>query len=339
MKRYIYLFLLLLIICTPAIAGTIHSYTLKSPPDDADEIVIYDSDDGSTKKIEVGDISGSGSGINWSSYTDLTSLGNANEFIVNDSGTSKSINWEVFQTQLPSSSWISSGGVLYPTTTTDTIGIGTTENTNTISLAGSSSKSIGIVRNPSNSSGVNLTINAGGGTSGGTDLSGGDLILQSGQSTGTGKSNIILKTSKTSTTGSSDNIISERLVIVGGRPITEDTDTALFDISLSAGTTCGGQIFWETSNTDGTELQAYSGITSFAVANKGGTYTTTLTQNPLNDAKALTSGTIQTTWSITNGSNKITINVNNNSSFTPASGHPRINYQVMNNCYNTLTIL
>lgn len=85
MKNYIYLFLFLLIICTPAIAGTIHSYTLKSPPDDADEIVIYDSDDGSTKKIEVGDISGSGS-----------------------------------------SAWTDGGTSISPTTTSDTVGIGTT---------------------------------------------------------------------------------------------------------------------------------------------------------------------------------------------------------------------
>lgn len=93
MKKYLYLILFFLV-CVPAIAGTINSYTLKSPPDNADTIVIYDSDDGSTKKIEVGDISGSGTGINWSSYSDLTSLSAANEFIVNSSGTSKSINWE-----------------------------------------------------------------------------------------------------------------------------------------------------------------------------------------------------------------------------------------------------
>ena len=127
MKKYIYMALFLLTLCVPAIAGTIHSYTLKSPPDDADEIVIYDSDDGSTKKIEVGDISGSGSGINWSSYTDLTSLGNANEFIVNDSGTSKSINWEVFNTQI---GWSKAGTNIYTTTTSDSVTIGTTAPSN-----------------------------------------------------------------------------------------------------------------------------------------------------------------------------------------------------------------
>lgn len=130
MKKYLYLILFFLV-CVPAIAGTINSYTLKSPPDSADTVVIYDSDDGSTKKAQIGDISGSGSssGINWTAYTDLTSLANGNEFIVNDSGTSKSINWEVFQTQLPSSTsggWTDGGTNVYLTLTTDNVAIGTT---------------------------------------------------------------------------------------------------------------------------------------------------------------------------------------------------------------------
>jgi len=104
MKKYLYLILFFLV-CVPAIAGTINSYTLKSPPDSADTVVIYDSDDGSTKKAQIGDISGSSSaGINWTAYPDLTALTNGQEFLINNAGTSSSINWEVLQTQLPSSS-------------------------------------------------------------------------------------------------------------------------------------------------------------------------------------------------------------------------------------------
>ena len=86
MKKYLYLILFFLV-CVPAIAGTINSYTLKSPPDDADTIAIYDSDDGATKKILVGDISGSG-------------------------GTA--------------SGWTDGGTNVYPTDTTDNVAIGTT---------------------------------------------------------------------------------------------------------------------------------------------------------------------------------------------------------------------
>jgi hypothetical protein len=125
MKKYLYLILFFLV-CVPAIAGTINSYTLKSPPDDADIIAIYDSDDGSTKKIEVGDISGSGAGINWSSYPDLTALTSAQEFLINNAGTSSSVNWEIVQANVPTGGWTDSGTNLYTTTTTDTVSIGTT---------------------------------------------------------------------------------------------------------------------------------------------------------------------------------------------------------------------
>jgi len=143
MRKYIYLFLLLLVICTPAIAGTIHSYTEKNPPDSADEFVIYDSDDGSTKKVQIGNIpsSGSSSGINWTAYPDLTALTNAQEFLVNNGGTSSSINWEVFQAQLPSgtsSGWEDAGTTVSTITSTDSVGIGTANPTQKLELAGGS---------------------------------------------------------------------------------------------------------------------------------------------------------------------------------------------------------
>lgn len=169
MKNYIYLALFLLTLCVPAIAGTINSYTLKSPPDDADMIPIYDSDDGSTKKVQVGDISGSDTGISWSSYTDLTSLDNANEFIVNNSGVSKSINWEIVKPEIVSdinwlsitsnietsgtvtansfsgdgsaltginNGWTSSGSDVYSTNTSDNFGIGLNSPTGKLTIKG-----------------------------------------------------------------------------------------------------------------------------------------------------------------------------------------------------------
>ena len=125
MKKYLYLILFFLV-CVPAIAGTIGSYDLKSPPDDADELIILDSDDGSTKNILVGDISGNGAGINWSSYPDLTALVNSQEFLVNNAGVSSSINWEIFLTQIPSNGWTDGGSNIYNSNTNDNVGIGTT---------------------------------------------------------------------------------------------------------------------------------------------------------------------------------------------------------------------
>lgn len=61
MKKYLY-FILLFLICIPAIAGTIPSYTEKNPGESADLIVIYDNDDGSTKKVQLGNLPSSSGG-------------------------------------------------------------------------------------------------------------------------------------------------------------------------------------------------------------------------------------------------------------------------------------
>ena len=90
MKKYLYLILFFLV-CVPAIAGTINSYTLKSPPDDADTIVIYDSDDGSTKKIEVGDISET---INWDSIDNEIQNSSINwSSVINQEIQYQGVNW------------------------------------------------------------------------------------------------------------------------------------------------------------------------------------------------------------------------------------------------------
>ncbi len=342
MKKYLYLILFFLV-CVPAIAGTINSYTLKSPPDSADTVVIYDSDDGSTKKAQIGDISGSSSsGINWTAYTDLTALGNANEFIVNDSGTSKSINWEVFQTQIPTSSggWTDSGTSVYLTTSTDTIGIGTSGATNTINFGGNTARSIGILRQTTNADGNNLTINAGGGTSGGTDLDGGDLILQGGQPTGLGQSYVRLRAASSGTaTGTTENAPVDRVVVVPGKTITDDTPTDLFSIDVAAGTSCGGTIIWETSTVNaGLQFQIMSGITNYSVFNNAGTMTAALVSSP-NQAASITTGTLENLFIADQSSSTFTIKLSHNSSLTPTSGHPRIQYTLLNNCYKNVTIL
>lgn len=90
MKKYLYLILFFLV-CVPAIAGTINSYTLKSPPDDADTIVIYDSSDGSTKKIEVGDISET---INWDSIDNEIQNSSINwSSVINQEIQYQGVNW------------------------------------------------------------------------------------------------------------------------------------------------------------------------------------------------------------------------------------------------------
>ena len=61
--------------------------------------------------------------------------------------------------------------------------------------------------------GFNLTLNAGGATSGATDKAGGNLLLSSGISTGTGGSEIQFWTAPVSTTGTADNALTQKMVI------------------------------------------------------------------------------------------------------------------------------
>lgn len=183
MKKYSY-FILFFLVCVPAIAGTINSYTLKSPPDDADTLVIYDSDDGSTKKIEVGDISGSGAGINWSSYPDLTALTSAQEFLINNAGTSSSINWEVVQTQIPNQGWTDNGTVIYNTTTSDFVGIGTSSPTAALEIRKNGSNRYLRISSAPDLDGNVMQINSSGNVGIGTIDFSGRLWVSSTTSTG-----------------------------------------------------------------------------------------------------------------------------------------------------------
>lgn len=73
------------------------------------------------------------------------------------------------------------------------------------------SHSFGVERD-SSGAGSNLTITAGGSASGSTDTHGGDLILRSGVSTGTGASRIFLQSCHGSSSGTSDSKFTDRMV-------------------------------------------------------------------------------------------------------------------------------
>ena len=249
MKKYLYLILFFLV-CVPAIAGTINSYTLKSPPDDADTIVIYDSDDGSTKKTTVGDISGSGTaGINWSSYPDLTALTSAQEFLINNAGTSSSINWEVVQTQIPNQGWTDNGTVIYNTTTSDFVGIGTSSPTAALEIRKNGSERYLRISSAPNLDGDVLQINPSGNVGIGTIDYGAKLWVSSTAGT------LIYGESRAATSSS------------GGAGITLNSDDGA---AMSAGDQLGVVYFSGASDAIRTKVNS-SAIVSIATDDWGGT--------------------------------------------------------------------
>ena len=88
--------------------------------------------------------------------------------------------------------------------------------TTSVILAGTSAQTLGMSRNTTaNTAGNNLTVQASGATTAATDKSGGELILSSGTSTGTGSSIIEFKTATATGTSATDNTPSTKMTILG----------------------------------------------------------------------------------------------------------------------------
>lgn len=214
--------------------------------------------------------------------------------------------------------------------------------TNPLSLTGQSAQTIWMERQTTAATaGNNLTLQAGGAVSGGTDKNAGALLLEPGLSTGVGTGFIdLMRNTIAASTGSSDNTLVAAQHTPNPKLLANNTVTSLIDIALPTLTACGGTIYFTARCTDGTDVQSYSGITSFTAVNKGGVYTITApTTDAANDNKSLSSGTLAVTWSVVSGTNKVTLKVNVNSSLTPSTGWPRITYVLINNSEAALTYL
>lgn len=86
--------------------------------------------------------------------------------------------------------------------------------TGSLSFEGNAAKTLTVDRHTTaDTAGNSLTVQAGGASSGATDKAGGALYLNSGISTGTGTSQILLRTYTPSTTGTTDNSIATRVTI------------------------------------------------------------------------------------------------------------------------------
>jgi hypothetical protein len=96
------------------------------------------------------------------------------------------------------------------------VGLLTTNPSYLLSLQGNSARTIGMERHGiANVAGNSLTLLAGGATSSATDKNGGDLLLSSGVSTGTGSSKIQFSTYAAGTAGTTDNTAAVAMTIDG----------------------------------------------------------------------------------------------------------------------------
>lgn len=159
--------------------------------------------------------------------------------------------------------------------TSPRISIGTTA-TSPAALAFSSlleAPAIGVVRNPA-TTGSTLTISAGSAASGGTNLAAGNLVLQSGLSTGSGTGSISFATSPGVAGSTSDNTITTAMTITGAGAVGIGTAVAYGGAVLTAngliaseGTipTCGTGCASITANSTNTRGSMVSGSSVSAV--------------------------------------------------------------------------
>ncbi|MDD0853719.1 hypothetical protein HBN50_11465 [Halobacteriovorax sp. GB3] len=106
--------------------------------------------------------------------------------------------------------------------------------TEDISLNGDSGRSLLVNRNTvADTSGRSLSVAAGGATTGATDKNGGNLVLKSGVSTGTGSSSILFQTAPSGSSGTSDNALSTAMIINGSGNVGIGTSTPNSLLSLT----------------------------------------------------------------------------------------------------------
>ena len=219
------------------------------------------------------------------------------------------------------------------------VGIGTVSPTNLLSLGGNSARIFWMERHTTaNTAGNTLTIQSGSATVGATDKDGGMLTLSPGASTGTGKASTrTQRLGRASSTATADNTLYDAEIIPSVLNLTDASATNLFEVALATLAMAGGTIEYTINVSDGTDMQTLSGIVAYSAVNKGGVYTTQITENASNRAVANSSGTLTASWSVLEGTNKITIQLTADSSLTPTS--MKLYYKLHNGSANAITQL
>jgi hypothetical protein len=100
------------------------------------------------------------------------------------------------------------------------------------------------------------------------------------------------------------------------KTIVDGSATSLFDVACTAATKCGGVIHFLVFASDATDHQAIAGIATYAMVNKAGTNTLTVTYATANEAKAVSSGTLTLAWTFVTGTNKGTVKLQPTGSLT-----------------------
>jgi len=103
------------------------------------------------------------------------------------------------------------------------------------------------------------------------------------------------------------------------KTLTKGSAVDICDISLANNSYTGGTISYTIISTDGTDYTSHSGTVNFTAVSKVATITSNVIEDAALESNSLSTGTFTDTWSVTNGTGKITLNVNSNPSITPTT--------------------
>ena len=122
------------------------------------------------------------------------------------------------------------------------VGIGTSSPTNNLSFAGNIATVIGKERAPIGGNGENLTLSAGGAGSTFSNIFGGNLILSSGFSVGTGTSYILFQTATAGASGVGVNSPSTKMTILGSGNVGIGTTTPGSTLEVNGSSNLNGSV-------------------------------------------------------------------------------------------------
>ena len=172
--------------------------------------------------------------------------------------------------------------------------------TGNLFLGGNTARTFQLLRHTTaNTAGSNLTITAGGATSAATDKSGGDLLLQPGQSTGTARELVRIQGyTSAANSGTSDNALIDRFVVNAYKALTNNTTTSVVNLTLASNTSAGVIIKYGIEVFNGSDVQNETGQVTCVVSNKAGTVANNICQK-YGNINIPTAGTLDVTWSLT----------------------------------------
>jgi hypothetical protein len=187
---------------------------------------------------------------------------------------------------------------------------------------------------------VAQTIQAQSVVAGTTDTAGQPFKVSASRGTGTAAGgNYIKQTgfSAKSTGTAQHTLVDREIVVAKGKVLTSGVAASLFEVALPTLSMGGGVIEATVVCTDGTDMQSFTQTITYSAVNKGGSYTTSITAST--GDKSVSAGTLTNAWSISNGTNKVTIQLTSTTSLTASSNSFLVYYRVKNNSEQATTIL